>query len=206
MLVGLATFFLVFLHDLRDGTNALKPRKNCVLPPTSTNSMVLAFASKNKKNRCRSLLNETAHQYHAPSLFWQSSGSFLEGFGSLLGLSSAQLERSWGAFGLSWGPLRCLLASFWVLLGCSWSHLGSHRRLCARFWMVLGASWLGFGELWGSFRYHFRRRCANCCRDPSMAFTLAFRYLLAARRYVRSTSAASRRESRACQIVILSSS
>ena len=84
-------------------------------------------------------------------------------------------------------PLRCLLASFWVLLGCSWSHLGSHRRLCARFWMVLGASWLGFGELWGSFRYHFRRRCANCCRDPSMAFTLAFRYLLAARRYVRST-------------------
>ena len=52
---------------------------------------------------------------------------------------------------------------------------------------VLGASWLGFGELWGSFRYHFRRRCANCCRDPSMAFTLAFRYLLAARQYVRST-------------------
>ena len=104
-----------------------------------------------------------------------------------MGLSSAQLGRSWGAFGLSWVPLRCLLASFWVLLGCSWSHLGSHRRLCARFWMVLGASWLGFGELWGSFRYNFRRRCANCCRDPSMAFTLAFRYLLAARRYVRST-------------------
>ena len=49
MLVGLATFFLVFLHDLRDGTNALKPRKNCVLPPTSANSMVLAFASKNNK-------------------------------------------------------------------------------------------------------------------------------------------------------------
>ena len=123
-----------------------------------------------------------------------------------MGLSSAQLGRSWGAFGLSWVPLRCLLASFWVLLGCSWSHLGSHRRLRARFWMVLGASWLGFGELWGSFRYHFRRRCANCCRDPSMAFTLAFRYLLAARRYVRSTSAASRRESRACQTVMLSSS
>ena len=111
----------------------------------------------------------------------------MEGVRGLLGLSSAQLGRSWGAFGLSWVPLRCLLASFWMLLGCSWSHLGSHRRLCARFWMVLGASWLGFGELWGSFRYHFRRRCANCCRDPSMAFTLAFRYLLAARRYVRST-------------------
>ena len=77
-----------------------------------------------------------------------------------------------------------------LLLGasrCSWPHLGSLGCLCARFWGVLGASWLGFGELWGSFRYHFRRRCAHCCRDPSMAFTLAFRYLLAARRYVRST-------------------
>ena len=111
----------------------------------------------------------------------------MEGFGGLLGLSSAQLGRSWGPFGLSWVPLRCLLVSFWVLLGCSWSHLGSLGCLCARFWGVLGASWLGFGELWGSFRYNFRRRCANCCRDPSMAFTLAFRYLLAARRYVRST-------------------
>ena len=37
-----------------------------------------------------------------------------------------------------------------------------------------------------------------------MAFTLAFRFSPAARRYVRSTSAASRRESRACQTVALS--
>ena len=104
----------------------------------------------------------------------------MEGFGGLLGLSSAQLGRSWGPFGL---PLGLLLGAS----RCSWPHLGSLGCLCARFWGVLGASWLGFGELWGSFRYHFRRRCANCCRDPSMAFTLAFRYLLAARRYVRST-------------------
>ena len=111
-------------------------------------------------------------------------------------------------FGGGWEPLGPvlgatwpLLGAFWALLGasalplgfllgtsrCSWPHLGSLGCLCARFWGVLGASWLGFGELWGSFRYHFRRRCANCCRDPSMAFTLAFRYLLAARRYVRST-------------------
>ena len=117
-----------------------------------------------------------------------------EGFGRLLGLSWAQLGRSWGAFGLSWVPLRWLWGTFWVLLGCSWSHLGSHRCLCARFWGVLGASWLGFGELWGSFRYDFRRRCANCCREPSMAFTLAFRSPLAARRYVRSTWNASKNE------------
>ena len=89
------------------------------------------------KNRCRSLLNETAHQYHAPSLFWQSSGSFLEGFGGLLGLSSAQLGRSWGAFGLSWGPLRCLLASFWVLL-----------ETLGRIWALIGASVLDFGWSW----------------------------------------------------------
>ena len=105
----------------------------------------------------------------------------MEGFGSFLGLSSAQLRRSWGPFGL---PLGLLLGAS----RCSWPHLGSLGCLCARFWGVLGASWLGFGELWGSFRYHFRRRCANCCRDPSMAFTLAFRYLLAARRYVRSST------------------
>ena len=107
----------------------------------------------------------------------------------------------WGPLGPVFGATWPLLGTFWALLGasalplglllgasrCSWPHLGSLGCLCARFWGVLGASWLGFGELWGSFRYHFRRRCAHCCRDPSMAFTLAFRYLLAARRYVRST-------------------
>ena len=132
-------------------------------------------------------------------MLWGSPGSFLEGFGNLLGLSWAQLGRSWGAFGLSWAPSRCLLGTSWVLLGCSWSHLGSHTCLWAGFWEVLGASWLGFGELLSSFRYDFRRRCANCRRETSSAFTLAFFSPLAARRYVRSTSAASRRESRACQ-------
>ena len=111
----------------------------------------------------------------------------MQGFGSLLGLSWAQLGRSWGAFGLSWAPSRCLLGTSWVLLGCSWSHLGSHTCLWAGFWEVLGASWLGFGELLSSFRYDFRRRCANCRRETSSAFTLAFFFPLAARRYVRST-------------------
>ena len=36
-------------------------------------------------------------------------------------------------------PLRCLLAFFWVLLGCSWSHLGSHD-----------ASVLDFGWSWAA--------------------------------------------------------
>ena len=39
-----------------------------------------------------------------------------------------------------------------------------------------------------------------------LTFTSAFRFSPAARRYVRSTSAASRRESRACQTLIISSS
>ena len=117
------------------------------------------------------------------------------------GSPQARFWRVWGPLGPVLGATWPLLGTFWALLGasalplgfllgtsrCSWPHLGSLGCLCARFWGVLGASWLGFGELWGSFRYHFRRRCAHCCRDPSMAFTLAFRYLLAARRYVRST-------------------
>ena len=61
----------------------------------------------------------------------------MEGVGNLLGLSWAQLGRSWGPFGLSWVPLRCLLASFWVLLGA----LG-------RIWALLGASALDFGGSW----------------------------------------------------------
>ena len=61
----------------------------------------------------------------------------MEGFGGLLGLSSAQLGRSWGPFGLSWVPLRCLLASFWVLLGA-----------LERIWALWGASALDFQRSW----------------------------------------------------------
>ena len=49
--------------------------------------------------------------------FGSPQARFWRGLGGLLGLSSAQLGRSWGPFGLSWVPLRCLLVSFWVLLG-----------------------------------------------------------------------------------------
>ena len=52
-------------------------------------------------------------------------------------LSSAQLGRSWGPFGLSWVPLRCLLVSFWVLLDA----LG-------RIWALWGAAALDFGGSW----------------------------------------------------------
>ena len=120
-----------------------------------------------------------------------------------LGASWACLRRNLDALGELLDSLGCLCAVSWPPFGCFLGALG-------RIWALIGASVLDFKGSWappgwvlancGAVCYHFRRRCANCCRDPSMAFTLAFRYLLAARRYVRSTSAASRRESRACRI------
>ena len=114
-----------------------------------------------------------------------------------LGASWASLGRNLDALGELLGSLGCLFAASWAPFGCFLGALG-------RIWALIGASALDFGgswappgcvlELWGSFRYDFRRRCANCCREPSMAFTLAFRSPLAARRYVRSTWNASKNE------------
>ena len=95
-----------------------------------------------------------------------------------LGASWASLRRNLDTLGELLGSLGCLFAASWAPFGCFLGALG-------HIWALIGASALDFGgswappgcvlELWGSFRYDFRRRCANCCREPCIAFTLAFR-------------------------------
>ena len=63
----------------------------------------------------------------------------------------------------SWRPPGSILEAPELDFGGSGDHLS---EIFAHFGWVL--------KLWGSFRYDFRRRCANCCREPRMAFTLAF--------------------------------
>ena len=115
--------------------------------------------------------------------------------------------------GLSWTLLGCLLGNNWALLGVSWlvwvaywGHLTSQSLPRPRFWKVWGFARLGFGRLQGHvlacvlLASHFVTKCFYSCSNRVFSFTCALRFSLLVRRSVQRTSAACRRESRACRI------
>ena len=89
------------------------------------------------KKRLTSFLNETAHQYRAPSLFWWSPGLFGRG-----------LDASWACLGRNLGALGKLLGSLGRLFAASWSPFRRFLDALGRLWAFLGASGLDFGESW----------------------------------------------------------
>ena len=156
----------------------------------------------------------------------ERTGLALEGVGASPGrLSSASgplLGRSWALLGASWAPL----GTSWACLSRSWAPLGCHMlpKLCSnsifyRFWTPQASILEGFGgvpgkDLGASSAFcgiacaasrMLSRNAFIACSDESFVFTCAPSSFLLVRRSVRSTSAASRRESRACRTFIPSS-
>ena len=116
-------------------------------------------------------------------------------FGSLRAVPwslSGVPDNSWAYFGRLW-------TIFWLLLGGSWVHLGSHVHLGPSFWLVwkvpgwvLMPSWAGLGHVIRSPPTCLAstpclplRCCSHCCAMLRLAFTWAFLILPAARGCVR---------------------
>ena len=111
--------------------------------------------------------------------------------GPVLACLDPVLNLSWPSLGLSWpvsGLSRACLEPVCACLGLSWADLGMSWPYLEPILACLACVLVYFWTLC----YYFCQN--NCWPSPS-----AFRLHIAARRYVRSTSAASRRESRACQ-------
>ena len=128
---------------------------------------------------------------------------------SLLGGARGLPDR-----GQTWacgGQLGTMLAHFSLLSG-SWVHflrLAAFVAPFGRFFHDLGRSSLDFGApSWPYVGTHFaldgifRHAAGIAAKKPCWHSLSAFRFHYAARRYVQSTSAASRRECLACRIVI----
>ena len=99
---------------------------------------------------------------------------------------------SWPVLGLSWA----VLGLSWPVFGVSWASLGTVLAHLGLSWACLGLSWFRLGPVLG----HFWTLCVDCCQKTCWQSLSAFRFHNAARRYVHSTSATSRRAGRACQI------
>ena len=101
------------------------------------------------------------------------------------------------------------ISAHFSLLSASWVHfwrLAAFVAPVGRFFHDLGRSSLDFGApSWPYVGTHFaldgifRHAAGIAAKKPCWHSLSAFRFHNAAQRYVRSTSAASRRESRACQ-------
>ena len=122
---------------------------------------------------------------------WASLGCLLGDLGRHLGALGPPLGASWTSLGRSWGPL-----------GCLWARMDASRLDFGRFWGRLGwvwqSFWAGFATLFADNRWVYITH--ELLQETQIRICLGFSFPPAARRYVRSTSAASRRESRACQI------
>ena len=116
----------------------------------------------------------------------------------VVGLTGLVFGRVWASPGPALGLSEALLASSWALLGVCWPSFERLLGALGRIWAPMGASRLVFTGFrvapdrvlegsGGSFRCDFRRQCVSYRREPSMAFTWAFRSPLVVRRYVRST-------------------
>ena len=141
------------------------------------------------KNSFGSLSNHAVCDNRAQNASWTSPDAFLEAFGALQSLSWTRLGRSWAAFGRSWASLGRLLDACWALLvasGLSWRTPFSILRRVLKLPGTYFSKYLR--TIAGSTWY------INCCVNPILAFTYVFLSPPAARRYVRSTSAASRRD------------
>ena len=130
---------------------------------------------------------------------WMSLGQLLGALGRLLATLGRILDASWALLGVSW--------SVW---DGSWAHFHSRERSRPRFWRVRGRVGLGFGGLEGHvsacilYRLTVVAPCFYLRSNHALSFTCAFGASPPVRRSVHRTSAASRRESRACQTVVLS--
>ena len=154
-------------------------------------------------------------------------------FGTLRAPFWRGLGHSWAPLGRHLASFGALLGGSWPLLGAPWAHLGRFLgalgRLLVGLGWILGTFWLlgalqasileGFGGVSGwvleALRAMFRRSflydltvvapCFYLRSNHALSFTCAFGASPPVRRSVHRTSAASRRESRACQTVIPSS-
>ena len=143
--------------------------------------------------------------------------------GGVLGSSWGLLGRLWDTLGRLLVPLSRFLGVSWTLPGHSWTPPGQSEAPFESLWAPRVAPSLdfdGFGDIsgwisegFGDMSWHafcclsrFITYCVYLSNNRDFVFTFAFSSSLLVRRSVRSTSAASRRESRACQTVSLSSS
>ena len=98
-------------------------------------------------------MNYASHDDHVLNLAWDSSGSILEGSGTLSGASWSVLGQLWGTLGRLLIPLGRLLGPSWPLPGRSWASLGQPE---APFGCILvpratpGLDFGGFGDVPGS--------------------------------------------------------
>ena len=133
-----------------------------------------------------------------PGAFWPQFWTVLAAFLALFGVSWALLGVCGPLLGVSWAHLGRL----WVALGRLFAGLGSHLRSWERSGVDFEGLWDGpeidfeapgayFSMFFLDVREHALtyciENCMNCCRNPLLAFTWAFRSPPAARRYVRST-------------------
>ena len=118
---------------------------------------------------------------------WRSLGRRLTGFCSLLGGFWPLLGTSWASLGHFLDALGCLLAALWSFTAAFRLPGPSQASILGHFWRALAV----FFGVCG-------RGAGIAAKNPCWHSLSAFRFHPAARRYVRSTSAASRRESRAC--------
>ena len=106
--------------------------------------------------------------------------------GAPLARSWRLLDQSWPTLGASWG----YLGRSWAPLGCSWAPLGHILAVMDASGLDFDPPGLEFGSLRGSILDSSMpaSTCGmNRCTRPILAFTWAFRFPHAARRYVRST-------------------
>ena len=124
---------------------------------------------------------------------WGLSWPVLDLFWPVLTCLEPVLGLSWPVLGLSWPVLACL----GPVLGLSWGCLGHVLACLCLSCTCLGSFWVHlvlFLACLGPILVHFWTSCYNYCTKPCWHSLSAFCFHLAARRYVRSTSAASRRD------------
>ena len=135
------------------------------------------------------------HLGACPARFWRGLGASRASLGCLLGV----LGRLLGALG-------CLLGASGVPLGRSWGTLGRILALMDTPGLDFGSFGGCPGWVWGGFECSFLQDSCMQTLDLHDALIAAgnfgFSFPPAARRYVRSTSASSRREYLACRIII----
>ena len=145
---------------------------------------------KTSKDRSFSLLNSARCQERSEMTCWSAQGSIWEGFGT----SRASLGRLLGTLGALLVALGRLLDASWTHLGCSWAPLGCQvlskmgsGSIFHRFWLHFGRAEAGFARALAVFFFIFGHGAGIAAKNPCWHSLSAFRFHIAARRYVHRT-------------------